>query len=85
MVSLCIPGCPGTHSVDQAGLKLRNLPASTSQVLVLKVCHCLAYSVIEGVTALCPYTLSAQPMMYTDLYRVLNIQKQGEEKAWGSW
>jgi hypothetical protein len=26
-VSLCIPGCPGTHSVDQAGLELRNLPA----------------------------------------------------------
>jgi hypothetical protein len=26
-------GCPGTHSVDQAGLELRNLPASASQVL----------------------------------------------------
>jgi hypothetical protein len=38
-VSLCSPGCPGTHSVDQAGLKLRNLPASASQVLGLKVCH----------------------------------------------
>ena len=37
-VSLCIPGCPGTHSVDQAGLELRNLPASTSQVLRLKAC-----------------------------------------------
>jgi hypothetical protein len=24
-VSLCILGCPGTHSVDQAGLELRNL------------------------------------------------------------
>jgi hypothetical protein len=23
-VFLCSPGCPGTHSVDQAGLKLRN-------------------------------------------------------------
>jgi hypothetical protein len=31
-------GCPGTHSVDQAGLKLRNPPASASQVLGLKVC-----------------------------------------------
>jgi hypothetical protein len=29
-------GCPGTHSVDQAGLKLRNLPALASQVLGLK-------------------------------------------------
>jgi hypothetical protein len=35
-VSLCSPGCPGTHSVDQAGLELRNLPASASQVLELK-------------------------------------------------
>jgi hypothetical protein len=35
-VSLCSPGCPGTHSVDQAGLELRNLPASASQVLGLK-------------------------------------------------
>jgi hypothetical protein len=37
-VSLCSPGCPGTHSVDQAGLELRNLPASASRVLGLKVC-----------------------------------------------
>jgi hypothetical protein len=37
-VSLCSPGCPGTHSVDQAGLELRNLPVSASQVLKIKVC-----------------------------------------------
>jgi hypothetical protein len=30
--SLCSPGCPETHSVDQAGLELRNPPASASQV-----------------------------------------------------
>jgi hypothetical protein len=36
--SLCSPGCPGTHSVDQAGLELKNLPASASQVLGLKAC-----------------------------------------------
>ncbi|GAB1294850.1 Protein TOPAZ1 [Apodemus speciosus] len=35
-VSLCSPGCPGTHPVDQADLELRNLPASASQVLRLK-------------------------------------------------
>jgi hypothetical protein len=35
-VSLCSPGCPGTHIVDQAGLELRN--ASASQVLGLKAC-----------------------------------------------
>ena len=33
-VSLYSPGCPGTQSVDQAGLELRNLSASASQV-----CH----------------------------------------------
>ena len=32
------PGCPGTHSVDQAGIELRNPPASASQVLGLKAC-----------------------------------------------
>jgi hypothetical protein len=37
-VSLCSPGCPGTHFVDQAGLKLGNPPASASQVLGLKAC-----------------------------------------------
>ena len=30
-VSLYSLGCPGTHSVEQAGLELRNPPASTSQ------------------------------------------------------
>jgi hypothetical protein len=37
-VSLCSPGCPGTHFVDQASLELRNLPASASQLLGLKAC-----------------------------------------------
>jgi hypothetical protein len=37
-VSLYSPGCPGTHSADQAGLELRNPPASASQVLRLKAC-----------------------------------------------
>ena len=35
---VCSLGCPGTYSVDQAGLKLRDLPASGSEVLALKVC-----------------------------------------------
>jgi hypothetical protein len=34
----CSPGCPGTHSVDQAGLELRSPPASASRVLGLKAC-----------------------------------------------
>jgi hypothetical protein len=37
-VSLYSPDCPGTHFVDQAGLELRNLPASASEVLGLKEC-----------------------------------------------
>jgi hypothetical protein len=40
------PGCPGTHFVDQAGLKLRNLPASASQVLGLKACATTARFVL---------------------------------------
>jgi hypothetical protein len=40
--SLYSPGCPGTHFVDQAGLKLRNPPASASQVLGLKACATIA-------------------------------------------
>jgi hypothetical protein len=37
-VSLYSHGCPGTHSVDQAGLELRNPPVSASRVLGLKAC-----------------------------------------------
>jgi hypothetical protein len=42
-VSLYSPGCPGTHSVDQAGLEPRNLPAPASQVLGLKACATTAW------------------------------------------
>jgi hypothetical protein len=37
-VSLYSPGYPGTHTEDQTGLELRDLPASASQVLGLKAC-----------------------------------------------
>jgi hypothetical protein len=37
-VFLYSPGCPGIHFVDQAGLELRNTPASASQMLGLKAC-----------------------------------------------
>jgi hypothetical protein len=46
-VSLYSPGCPGIHSVDQAGLELRNPPASASQVLGLKVCITTAQLIIQ--------------------------------------
>jgi hypothetical protein len=41
--SLYSPGCTGTHSVDQAGLKLRNPPVSASKVLGLKACATTAW------------------------------------------
>jgi hypothetical protein len=48
--SLCIHGCPGTLSVNQTGMGLRDLPASTSQELGLKVCATitwLEYSLVK--------------------------------------
>ena len=46
------PGCPGTHSVDQDGLKLRNLPASTCQS--------------AGIKGVCPHGLAIHKLV--DLY-----------------
>jgi hypothetical protein len=46
-VSLYSPGCPGTHSVDQVGLELRNPAASASQVLGLRACATTAW-LVEG-------------------------------------
>jgi hypothetical protein len=42
-VFLCSPGCPVTHSVDKAGLELRDPPVSASQVLGLKACTTTAW------------------------------------------
>jgi hypothetical protein len=47
-VSLYSPGCPGTHAVDQAGLELRNPPASASHVLGLKVCATITWQIIQS-------------------------------------
>jgi hypothetical protein len=62
-VSLCSPGCPGTHFVDQVGLELRNSPASASRVLGLKACATTARqerSILTGLQA-CQY-LSSHPI-----------------------
>jgi hypothetical protein len=61
-VSLCSPGCPGTHSVDQAGLELRNPPASASQV------HCYLFKCGK------PISLPAWPLH--ELYFVLQQIKK---------
>jgi hypothetical protein len=57
-VSLCSPGCPGTHFVDQAGLELRNLPASASQVLGLKACATTARPVASSYGGIFPIEIS---------------------------
>lgn len=38
LLFLFSPDCPRTHSVDEAGLELRDLPAFASLVLGLKAC-----------------------------------------------
>ena len=46
---LCVGwGWPGTHSVDQSGLELRNPPASASQVLGIKVCATTAWPAVNS-------------------------------------
>ena len=52
-VSLCSPSYPGTHSVGQAGLELRNLSASASQVLGLKACTTMPCSTYTLAGQLC--------------------------------
>ena len=42
-VSLCSPGCPGTRSVNQAGLELINPPTSASQGLGSQACATTAW------------------------------------------
>jgi hypothetical protein len=60
-VSLCSPGCPGTHFVDQAGLELRNPPASASQVLGLKACATMPSEIryLDSKDQACPKELNA--------------------------
>ncbi|GAB1300069.1 Sphingomyelin phosphodiesterase 4 [Apodemus speciosus] len=76
-VSLCSPGCPGTHSVDQAGLELRNPPASASQVLV-KVC---------ATTAQLRHDFSVFVEMWLHHYSLEMYQKMQSPhaKSMGSW
>jgi hypothetical protein len=52
-VSLCSPGCPGTHFVDQAGLELRNPPTSASQSAGIKGVHHHAHLFLPLLIAAC--------------------------------
>jgi hypothetical protein len=61
-VSLCSPGCPGTHSVDQADLELRNPPvsASASRVLGSKACATMPSSASTFNSLLFPSLYSSE-------------------------
>ena len=70
-VSLCRSGCPGTHFEDQAGLELRNPPASASQVLRLKACANLPGEVSPSYQG--GKHGSVQPGMVLEELSVLNL------------
>jgi hypothetical protein len=61
-VSLYSLGCPGTHSVDQASLELRNLPASAPRVLGLKVWATMPSITYTFDDILCPVNLYRDSM-----------------------
>jgi hypothetical protein len=72
-VFLYSPGCPGTHFVDQAGLELRNMPASASQVLGLKAClHHPAEVLLNVITTLYSTTLERLPCAVKFLFSLNN-------------
>jgi hypothetical protein len=73
-VSLCSPGCPGTHFVDQAGLELRNPPASASRVLGLKACATMPGPTSNFITwKLKTFLLSLGKYLFT--YHLLNLKQ----------
>jgi hypothetical protein len=56
--SLCSTGCPGTLSVDQAGFKPRDPPASASWVLELKVCTSTSHPQLFNICPLARWSSS---------------------------
>jgi hypothetical protein len=80
-VSLCSPGCPGTHSVDQAGLELRNLPVSASQELGLKACATLLTNDNKYLTANIPETGSKGQNFRADSTQADGGKSKGIEKG----
>jgi hypothetical protein len=85
-VSLRSPRCPGTDFVDQAGLELRNPPASASQVLGLKVCTTTARLrlILEIDYILCIYVFTIsfhfwkKMLLALPLYQTCFVCIQGE-------
>jgi hypothetical protein len=82
-VSLCSPGCPGTHSVDQAGLQHRNSPASASQVLGLKACATMPSWSVLMLYLKNPYP--NKPQRFQPLFRFWNYVYMSVCMCTGAW
>jgi hypothetical protein len=60
------PGCPGTHFVDQAGLELRNPPASAFQVLFCFSFYFELVVVVVVVVCVCGFLSPLDIIHYLD-------------------
>jgi hypothetical protein len=74
-VSLCSPGCPGTHSVDQAGFKLReiHLPLPLMCWDKRHVSPYLSWNLLflrQGLTVLPRWALHSLILFFLDLFYV---------------
>ena len=80
---LCSLDCPGTSSVDQGGLRLKDPPASSSWVLGLKVCstNCLAFPRSFKPTNV-PFVLYHITTKERLVQNSLRIFKWGSVKPW---
>jgi hypothetical protein len=79
-VTLCSPGCPGNHFVDQAGLELRNPLASASWVLGLRACATTAQPDFS-------LKLTQQSMFFLitlPAFSVFNLIPLSESSLWSS-
>jgi hypothetical protein len=73
MVSLCGPGCPGTHSVDQAGLELRNSPASASRVQSCATTAQLRITFDEDIVTLWTNELFFRQLFLSCVFKLYNL------------
>jgi hypothetical protein len=86
-VSLYSPGCPGTHFVNQAALKLRNPPASTSRVLGLQACATMpGHTVFLNGSRDCPnWSIKGMKKGLIHGHKIAGIRRTGlsDEEATG--
>jgi hypothetical protein len=75
-VSLDSPGCSGTNSVDQTDFELRDLPASVSRVLGLKV-----YSTMPSFKKFFWWGLRSA-LIYEDSYYSLGVKYYAHLAEW---